>query len=54
MRKDKAPRYYRIENGMLCIYDNPYPSKSWSVSIVGMDQLPYYRNTFALSKVWGE
>ena len=49
----KAQRWYAIEGDTAYVYDEPYASRSRSVSIVPVSDLAYYRRTFALSKVWG-
>lgn len=48
----KAQRWYAIENGTLYIYDKPYPEHACSVSIVSLEDMPYYRKTFTLRKCW--
>ena len=49
----KPSRYYEIVGAELRIYENPYPSKSASVSICPVSDLRYYRKTFRLRKVLG-
>lgn len=49
----KLSRYYEIIDCTAYVYDQPFTSKSLSVSIVPLSDLAYYRRNFALSKVWG-
>ena len=49
----KTSRYYEIIENVAYVYDNPFSSKSISVSIVPLSDLAYYRRNFALSKIWG-
>mgnify|MGYP000895435813 CR=1 FL=1 len=48
----KESRWYKVEAGMVHIFDNGYEDKSQSVSIVTKEQLSYYRNNFNLQKLW--
>ena len=48
----KPQRWYAIEGRTLYVYDQPYREKSLGVSIVSIDDLPFYRNNFQLRKVW--
>lgn len=50
----KATRYYRLEDGMLCIYDTPYADVSVSVSIARLEDMPYYRNNYRMIKLVGD
>lgn len=49
----KQSRYYEIVGNFAHVYDQPYSSKSISVSVVPVVDLAYYRKTFTLSKFWG-
>lgn len=48
----KDQRWYERKDGMVYIYDQPYSSRSQSVSIVQDSDLLFYRNNFNLMKVW--
>ena len=55
--KIKEYRWYEIteEEGLkiLNIYNEPYKEKASSSSHTNIEDLPYYRNNFKLSKLWG-
>lgn len=52
----KAQRWYDVvvidEVELFEVYDQPYKSTAISVSVV--KDISYYRNTFALRKIWGD
>jgi hypothetical protein len=48
----KPSRWFEIVDGMAYVYDEPFPEKSVSVSIILVDGLAYYRSNFTLRKVW--
>ena len=48
----KQQRYYEVKGGLAYVYDRPRPELSSFVSIVGVDDLPYYRRNFDLKKVF--
>lgn len=48
----KPQRWYEIIDGVLYVYDNPYPQQATGVSVTKPDDLPYYRNNFNLARVW--
>jgi hypothetical protein len=50
----KATRYYRIEDGMLCVYDTAYANTSKSVSVVKPTDMAWYRNHFRMVKLAGD
>jgi len=53
MSKAKPARWYEVEGDTLYVYDAPYRDFSFSVSIVSVSDLPYYRANFHLTKLWG-
>lgn len=48
----KQQRWYERRDGLVYIYDQPYPDQALSVSIVLDSDLVFYRNNFNLTKVW--
>lgn len=48
----KEARWYEYKDGMMYVYNSPIPSAATSVSIVGLEDLYYYRNKFSLKKIW--
>lgn len=48
----KESRWYEYKDGMMYVYNSPIPSTATSVSIVGLEDLYYYRNKFSLKKIW--
>ena len=48
----KKQRWFERKDGMLYIYDEPYPNKAKLVAIVQESDLSYYRSIFNLRKVW--
>lgn len=54
----KQSRWYRYEiiDGVkyLCVYDKPYANLACAMSIIKPEDISYYRQTFNLSKLWGD
>ena len=50
----KLNRWYKVENGILYVFDSPIEDQAKSVSICYNVQsdLKYYRTTFKLRKLW--
>lgn len=49
----KEERWYEVNSeGKVYIYNAPFAAQATSVSCVTKADLPYYRRTFKLSKVW--
>jgi hypothetical protein len=53
MSKAKPERWYEVVGDTLYVYDAPWRDFSFSVSIVSVNDLPYYRANFHLTKLWG-
>lgn len=49
----KASRWYKITDGMLHVFDEPFETQSRSVSVVGLADFKFYRANFYLRKCWG-
>ena len=50
---NKPQRWYETEGQTLYVYDAPWRDFSFSVSIVSIDDLPFYSRNFELRKIWG-
>lgn len=48
----KEQRWYEVVEGVLYVYSEPYPEKAQHVTITRIEDLPYYRSTFLLRKIW--
>lgn len=45
-------RWYKIHGDKAYVYDSPHEEYAKSVSIIDIEDLQYYRNNLALSKLW--
>ena len=45
-------RWYDVDGATVLIYNAPRPENATAVSIVKTEDLKYYKNNFALSKIW--
>ena len=52
--KMKQHRWFEIVENTLFVYDSPTASTAKSVSICATCDLPYYRKTFNLRKIWSK
>ena len=50
----KQQRWYEIVEDTLYIYDRGFRKDSKSVTITSVENLPYYKKTFRLRKIWGD
>lgn len=48
----KEQRWYETHGEMVIIYNAPRPEIASACSIVGREDMNYYRNNFELSKIW--
>lgn len=48
----KPQRWYERIDGLVYVYNQPYPEKAQFVSIVHESDLKFYRNNFNLNKIW--
>jgi len=48
----KAQRWYEIEDGKLCVYNQPDKKKAAGCSVTRIEDLGFYRRSFDLQKVW--
>jgi len=50
----KAQRWYEIEDGKLCVYDQPRKNQATGVSMTRIEDLAWYRSRFDLQRIWAE
>lgn len=52
MAGNKVQRWYEVEGGTLCVYNQPLKSAATAVSLVPLSDFGFYRHAFELRKVW--
>jgi len=48
----KEQRWYEIEDGKLCIYNQPDKSQATASTMTRIEDLAWYRSRFDLQRIW--